>query len=213
MHFQIYIPGAADLAPELTRVGLGDFVSNAEPLRVGEGPDGKAGCVFAWWNRQARQIGYRPAEQTWIASQCGRYWTGVWNADHPTPEECVRAHEAGKRMRLGNGEWLIPSLPMIEKEMVIGADGAGAFRVPKRFDALIEMVLRWREKIIASPTFRLTDETYWEMFDLALAALKLNYRMTREAALSMALFSTRTVFDAFNVVTGDLVIEGAGDGK
>lgn len=217
MHYQIYIPKAANVATSLEAVGLAHFVGNAESVREPVGPDSQGGAVFAWWTGgpASRQIGYRPDEQTWHKSACGRYWSGMWKAHPVMPSELVIAHNAGQRIRLGDGnEWLVPALGMAERELTIGGDGTPVFRSPKRFDELVAMRLRWVERLIEQQTWHLTDEFFLELFDVAFAALALNYRLTREAALALSLFSTVTLVRAFNVALGDLINDpGGADGQ
>lgn len=214
MHFQIYVPGARDVAPELEKVGLGDFVANAEAMRCDNGPDGKDGAIFAWWNPRCRQIGYRPNEQTWIPSQCGRYWSGIWNQQLPRSEELVRAQERGVVMVLGDGNpWLIPTIPKVEREMVIGKDGLGRMELPRRWEPIVMEQMRWIEFLRSNERFSLTEEVFWQFFDLSVMALRMNYRITREVAGHMRLFSTEVAARAFNAIVGELLNVGGQDGE
>ena len=207
MHFQIFIPKAPDLQPELAKVGLAEFIPNSEVIREPVGPDGEGGAIFAWWTSgpASRQIGYRPDQQTWLKSQCGRYWSGVWKESPPVPSELVIGDSAGKRIRLGSGEWLVPSLDRAERELTAGPDGTHAWKMPARFHDLTLKRLYWVERFHANPKFTYTEELFLEFLDVGVAALRLNYRMTREVALACSLFSTRTVIDVFNVALGDLI--------
>lgn len=216
MHFQIYIPGAADLAPELAKVGLGDFVANAEPLRVGEGPDGKAGCVFAWWNWQSRQIGYRPAQQKWSDSREG-YWVGLWTESFPLPSELARPYqEAGRKIRLGDGnEWLVPQVEKLPRDMVLADDGTWRYEVQRRHHAVYLESIDWARRF--APTQDGTSQVYVNMAELAdfvIGALRMNYRITREVASALRLLSTQTLGAAFSAIVGfDFAVEVASDGE
>lgn len=215
MHFQIYIPGAMDLAPELAKVGLGDFVGNAEALREPVGPDGKGGCVFAWgWSlgAAARQIGFRPEQQTWRQSTEG-YWVGSWNGTPSTPKELARPYqEPGKLLTLGDGnQWLIPQVERLDRTLVLADDGTWRYEAQRRHHQLWLESVQWAQRFL--PTQKGDAEVPFDMpamSEFVIGVLRMNYRITREVVSDLRLFSVKSVAEAFSTIVGfDIAVHGA----
>lgn len=210
MHFQIYIPGAADLAPELAKVGLGDFVANAEALRTAVGPDGKSGCVFAWWTKTSRQMGYRPADQKWTESNDG-YWVGSWNESQSTPDELARTYqEPGTRITLGDGnQWLLPTIEKLPRDMILADDGTWRYEIQRRHHKLYLETLDWVRRFAPTQDGKSQVQVNMsELADFVVDTLRMNYRITREVASEMRLLSTQTLSAAFSSIAGfDFAVE------
>lgn len=214
MHFQIYIPKAKDLASELARVGLADFVQNAEVIPEPEGPDGTGGAIFAWWNPRCRQIGYRPVEQRWINAET--YWIGFWNAENPTPQELARPYqEPGKMLRMGDGQsWLLPTLDRLDKSLILADDGTWRFEVQRRHHQLWLDSLEWAKRF--EPTIgndRKVEVNFGDVADFVVGVLRLNYRLTREVVSELRLLSIETLQQAFSAIVGFPVAMGVADGQ
>lgn len=214
MHFQIYVPGARDVAPELEKVGLGDFVANAEAMRCDNGPDGKDGAIFAWWNPRCRQIGYRPDDQTWHKSAEG-YWVGLWTDSPPTPDELRRPYqEPGAMVTLGDGQrWLVPQIDRLDRDLVLADDGTWKFEVRRRHHQLWLDSLEWASRF--APTAdgkQRVSVDLGAMADFVIGVLRLNYRITREIAASLRLLSSNTIAAPFGTIIGVPVTLGVPDG-
>lgn len=210
MHYQVYIPKAADVQFELTKVGLADHVPNAEVLPVGDGPDGQGGAIFSWLNEgKPRRMHFSAKDSDWVPAPDKRYWVGLWKDECPQPEDLVRAHDAGRRMPLGDGHtWLVPAVDAAEREMIVDAEGRRTFAIPKRFESLQKRQIHWREWVLNRVTggnFTVREEIYWQWFDLAVDALRLNYRITPEVVAALRLFNTSNVIATFNAICGDMI--------
>lgn len=215
MHFQIYIPGAHSVAPELEKVGLGDFVSGAESLPCPNGPDGKDGAIFAWWNPKCRQIGYRPGEQTWHKSAEG-YWVGLWSNSPPTPDELKRPYqERGKVIALGDGNvWLVPAVEQLDRDMVLADDGTWKYEVQRRHHQLWLDSLAWVERFAPTQDGKSqVSINLGALADFVIGALRLNYRITREVAAALRLLTTSTIGEPFSAITGVPVVVGVTSGQ
>lgn len=214
MHFQIYIPGAKDLAPELATVGLGDFVQGAEVLRCEGGPDAKGGAIFAWWggvNARNRQIGYRPSEQTWRKSSDG-YWVGSWNGAPSTPEELARPYQdPGKFLKLGDGnQWLIPQVERLDRNLVLADDGTWRYEAQRRHHKLWLDSVMWAQRFLPTQDGKSSvDLNMTELSDFVIGVLRMNYRVTREVVSDLGLFSIKSMAEAFSAIVGfDVAVQG-----
>lgn len=213
MHFQIYIPGAMDLAPELAKVGLGDFVGNAEALREPVGPDGQGGCVFAWWTSGAasRQIGFRPDSQTWRQSIEG-YWVGSWNHSPSTPHELARPYqEPGRLLTLGDGhQWLIPEVMQLDRTLRLADDGTWRYEAQRRHHKLWLESVQWGLRFQPTQDGRSKiDLNMTELSEFVIGVLRMNYRVTREVVSDLSLFSIKNLAEAFSAIVGfDVAVQG-----
>jgi hypothetical protein len=209
MHYQVYIPGAADVAFELTKVGLADLVPNAECLTEPNGPDGQGGAIFSWWTNgpKSRRMHFSAKEQDWFASPDKRYWVGLWRDERPLPDDLVIGGDRGVRVRLGDANtWLVPSVDLAEREMIVEPDGRRTFATPRRFEHLRSQQMQWREWVERQgDVFDLTDALFWQWFDVCVSALKLNYRLTPEVVGALRLLSTGNIIDVMNAVCGPLI--------
>jgi hypothetical protein len=204
MHFQIYIPGQPDVTGSLEKVGgRPDFVANAEAITAPAGPDGQAGAIFAWWNRQDRHIGYQPERQEWIKSPNG-YWVGFWKDDPPSPEQLARPYqERGKFVTLGDGNrWLVPEVHEIDRHLVLADDGTWKYEVQRQHHKLWLESLSWAERFAgASPGTRVVlDMTL--LIGFVVAVLRLNYRLVPEVVSHLRLLTRHGIAQPFSVILG-----------
>lgn len=206
MHFQVYIPGAMDLGPELEKVGLGDFVGNAEALREPVGPDGKGGAVFAWWTAGAksRQIGFRPAEQTWKESTDG-YWVGTWNGAPSIPTDLARPYqEPGRLIVLGDGnQWLVPQVMQLDRTLRLADDGTWRYEAQRRHHQLWVESVQWAQRFAPTQDGKTqVGINMTEMSEFVIGVLRMNYRITREVVSDLGLFSIKNMSEAFSTIVG-----------
>ena len=203
MHFQIYIPGASDVASELEKADMADFVGNAEALRVPDGPDGTGGAVFAWWHKQDRHIGYRPDQQHWIKSAEG-YWVGMWKDDPPSPQQLARPYqERGRWVTLGDGNsWLIPEVHEIDRNLILGDDGTWKFEVQRKHHQLWLESICWAENFFGKKPGAGVTLNLLQMIEFVISVLRLNYRIVPEVASHLRLLTKHGIAVPFSVILG-----------
>lgn len=194
MHFLIYVPGGRDVG-DLAAVGLSDLAANAFPRNVDRlrGPDGGNGVIFGWpVNGALCPLSFQPDEQTWIPAvafgglEAGRYMVGFWNDRRPTPGELQRPRFiAGNLVALGDGnEWSVPNCSQIPHAWAADDDGVWRLKVKAEFRSIVERAKAWETVFRTSSGVPAGDA-----LEFALQALSINYRMTREVATFLELFT------------------------
>lgn len=202
MHFQIYIPRAADVAESLVDVGLAHLASEFD-ARLIVGPDGGRGALFSWLKPGSTELGYQAERQTWTPAAAagdlasGRYWLGLWNDSPPTPADLARTYQQpGKPLQLGDGRtWIIPRVAELPRDVQLADDGTLRFVVQRKFHAFYVVADAWRQRLAAmnpdDPEAGNVD--YVELWEFANQALEINYRTTPEVVSALSLFSTETI--------------------
>lgn len=211
MHFQLYIPGVRGQDPKtLVDVGLADFVAGSEYAETAEGPgELGAGVVVAWRKPGQAHMGFQPECQTWLpAAKCGadlaaaRYFIGFWNDSPAGARDLARPYpQPGSRVMLGDGqEWMLPVAKSLDADMILADDGTWRFEPQRRFHAFYLEYLKWFQFF---GTASQDDAfSYADAADFVLSALRVNYRLTPEAASHLRLFTKESVTAALFAVMG-----------
>lgn len=193
---------------ELAAAGLGHLDAKGLVFRgiTGNGPDGAAGCLIADKTLKPSETTYKPDSQVWTQSITGKFWIGYW-ADSPPAEADLRRETMvmGHEVAINEGLWMIPAarcfpagtaLPMV---MTLRADGSMGYAAAPKFKALSESAERlWMDFLDASGVTQDDAEsrtalTPRQRYDLALAALGVNYRVTADEANVLGLMTTDSV--------------------
>ena len=199
-HFQIYIPqdrigdGSGQGPDALAAAGLADLATDFDALHLPSGPDGGSGMLYAWRTPADNQMGYDADAQLWIpqaAAQPG-YWVGVWNQRPPREAELARRYRhRGRSMPLGNGEsWLIPRATDLPTSIMLADDGSLKFEVHRQFHEFVLEAEQWRELVESiDPDDSHGNVVAWQrLWEFALRALRINYRITAELVSHLRLF-------------------------
>lgn len=201
-HYLIYVPAQHFDAAEksgkhpLEHVGLPDHIPNAMGVRITDGPDHKGGQLYGWLASTAQhRLNYDSGQQEWKpAVPCGdepaqRYWLGFWKESPITPRDLIRPQTTpGTELPIGQYAWRIPSADLLPAVAVLGITGEWTTEVRPDY----------REYWSAAETMRATlaagfDELEMDaVCEFCLKALSVNYRLTREVASHLQIFSTET---------------------
>lgn len=221
-HFLIYLPGAQGAGPQLLEtVGLADFIGGAEFL-ASEGPDRGMGSLVAWRKPGSdRRFCFAPDEQTWIpaASVQGcelgqaRYWVGCWNDSPPSPTNLLRPYaHRGKKCTLGDGNaWEFPETRELPRDAILADDGTWKFELQRQYHDLHLESLEWLSRLASASSDGESARLvigYGEIVEFLFRALRLNYRITREVASHLKLFSTANLKDPLWAVSNVAVLTG-----
>lgn len=211
MHFQIFLPHQTEVAgaETLAAAGLAGLAENFD-VRVSEGPEVRKGALFAWLSPGQGQWGYRPVDQEWIPAAAdgdlerGRYWVGLWNDNLPQPKDLARTYQQpGVELELGDGHnWLIPRASELPRDIILLDDGSLKFEPQRQFHAFYVEADRWKNVLAESDEETMAE--YQDLWQFALRALAVNYRMTPEVASALGLFSTTNVQRPMYAVVGAL---------
>ena len=191
----------AGLAGVLPSPGLG-FTG------VDAGPDGASGVLVS---HSGRRLGYNPGAQTWRTID-GRTF-GWWNDSPPTPEDLCRVQQVpGHFARLDDGgDWLIPCARVFPSgtrlPRTLRMDDSGELTLDvkpeyRAFAAQAETL--WD---VVAGTFKVDsgspaapEMNYLQLFDVAAAALAINYRIGRAEIGALELLSTDTLPGVWHAV-------------
>lgn len=207
-----YLPGAKGCTPEiLERFGLTELFRGGSPESCeSAGPDGKGGVIVRVTPERPidgavkPRVGFFRDRQIWeearAADGSGAYWLG--REFPPLPVDLQRPElVGGHRVRLEDGnDWLVPCARVfptgtnLPEAMSLGPNGEIVYEVLPRFIEISKRAARvwdyfqWlygtREKEIEQITDR-------EAFEIACAALGINYRIGLREASFLRLLSTR----------------------
>lgn len=203
MHYVVYIPAATgyDARGLLAAAGIGGLYDTALGVDVSDcdaGPDGGRGVLLRWEDRlnAERNATGRIDDKTWWQDQpANRFWIG-WHADAaPTPTDLQRnaalsddptlssfpvALEDGRR-------WWVPIARDLPKRYVQDPDTGQQRLAPKTpFQQFWDDTIAMRERYTRGQLNR--DMQIDGLFEYAVAALALNYRLTAEVVLALGLF-------------------------
>ena len=196
MHYQIYIPGKRAANPQhLIDVGLEDHVEGASFLSA-QGPDEQSGVVVSWPTPQEPEVGYKPAQQTWIPSiawdglEAGRYWVGFWNREDPMQYQLARGEQFnGHGVELGNGEhWLVPCASMCPAELGMDDDGRVAWETMPKYRPFYKQAVEWHNALK-----RGSGKTDGDCLRFLLETMRCNYRLTPEVVTYLRLFNNESI--------------------
>jgi len=214
-HWQLFVPHKSGCDPQhLIGVGCADLVADAMHLDLPEGPGNVPGILVAWPRPGDHRHEYRPAEQTWIPAvprdglPAARYHVGLWTADLPTPDQLRRPYPyRGSEHDLGGRTWLLPREFDLPRDCVLADDGTWRFERQRRFadfGAAVETIRhRWLAEMRRGPDDPVDRPVRLvEVFDLLLAALRLNYRLLPELVNPLRLFDTESYAAPFEAVIG-----------
>lgn len=225
--FLYFLPKVKGAGPDqLNALGLGELLADAHPEwgEVPAGPGEAAGCMCRIPDSRPYRFGYDADNQTWKVASNGMYWLGFENASRPGPEDLKLDEQiAGHAVTLGDGrDWLIPvgRLFLAERAPItklhLNGDGgwvsgeaidrlrgieADAMRIWENFHlALVESEQTGRDAVLVM------DAT--ELAELAVRALRLNYRVGPDEIDMLELLDSRNVDAVARAVIDWPTIEG-----
>ncbi len=192
----------------MAELGLGHLDSAKLTSRgvAGNGPAGAAGVLLADNRIKPSDIAYKPEQQVWSQSISGKFWLGYWS-DSPPAETDLRRETMvlGHEVVINEQSWMIPTarlfpagtqLPLV---MTLRADGSMGYAVAPKFRTLSESAERlWMDFLAASGVTESQDDSRLTMtardrYDLTLAALGVNYRISPDEANALGLMTTDSV--------------------
>lgn len=127
-------------------------------------------------------------------------WIGFWNDDRPTAAQLARDEQiAGHRVRLGDGgDWLVPTarvFPLgtrLPESLVLGPDGELVREAIPRFARISRMAEQvWADLETMGQGGEITLREGW---DIAAAALSVNYRVGINEVSALGLLTTANLF-------------------
>ncbi len=205
MHYQIFLPDTNDgqAVRRLEAVGLADHIGGADLHYIDAGPGDRPGTLCVWRSPEHQaDLCYAPQRQTWLAAvpagqlEAGRYFVGFNDADPPRPSELMRPYpyrghfcQLGRENQAGS-QWLIPAASELPREMILADDGSWKYEIQRRHYRYSLDVEHWKTKLGGADDSIISMD---EVADFALAALRLNYRITKEVVSHLRLFTTKNV--------------------
>jgi hypothetical protein len=217
MHYVLYIPDglgyqAHDLLASAGLAALYDRAVDVLVSDVEDGPDktpesGGRGKLVRWHDKQHDDRNATPAiaDKQWVKSEPdGRFWLG-WHADHPPQPVDLQRNAAlnddpslsSFPVVLNDGRrWWVPvarDLPKCYVQDPLTGQQMLAPQTPFRkfWDATLAMGQAWKD----CETF---DVELPGLFDYAVDALALNYRLCREIVLLLRLFAANDPIDVLS---------------
>jgi hypothetical protein len=169
-----------------------------------DGPEQRACLMVADGRCRPADLRYVPAEQTWQTSLNGQFWLGFWNDKKPTARTLRRqAVIEGYTVDLGpSGVWAIPlarKFPAgtaLPQGLILTAGGLTLREKPEFMDFCQKAERLWRqfmrqmEWIEPDAADDLTTQEEWE---LAAAALGINYHVGADEINGLGLLDTQTL--------------------
>ena len=194
MHFLVFVPDAK--GPEaLAAVGLDSLSAGAEFVTVQAGPTGGRGIIFGWPvnGQHAARCSYRPEEQDWIPAAhhgdepAARYFIGFWKDSPPRAGELARRRVyGGISVTLGDGcEWTVPACRDLPHAMRLLPGGEWGVAPTDQFAPYVVAAKHFELQLLGDARPGLIEQV-----EFAIRALSLNYRLTREVASHLQLFTT-----------------------
>jgi hypothetical protein len=192
MHFLVFVPLTTD-AHALEAVGLEEIASGAMSTTIDVGPDGRPGTMFGWPRDFRPPVLTVSEEQIWLPACAApgfdpdRYSVAISQSAPPTPGDLLRPRNfGGNVVALGDGyEWQIPNCRDLPHAWQTDEDGRWRLKAKREYrDLIVEAADKERR-------FRPGGEGVepQEGLDFAFRALSINYRLTREVASYLELFT------------------------
>lgn len=194
MHFLIFVPEGRDVG-SLAEVGLSDLAQGAFARLYDRnpGPGGCGGVMFGWpVNGVLGPVQYLPDEQDWFPAvpfqglAAGRYHVGIWRNKRPVPSQLQRPRfYGGHAVALGDGfEWSVPSIGHLPHVWAADTEGGWKLQAKSEFRHIVARAYAWRLQCGPGAEVSVSDA-----IEFALQALSINYRLTRELATALELFT------------------------
>lgn len=208
---------------ELATAGIG-YAFERKPVASGcqAGPDGSAGVVVCVDSQVGgRRIGYYPERQKWMQVPATSAWCGVERGMAVDPSCLARGGQLrGHWVALADGQrWLVP----VARGLADSEDGGLAYyealprglgldehgcwtqgSVQEQHRWLWEVACRWWDAISRAMEDADADEggaaafDFQDTCDSALAALGVNYRISKAEVVLLGLFTESSVAEVLN---------------
>jgi hypothetical protein len=188
----------------LTSVGLEDHIGGEVVMGCGhkESPSGQPGKMFGW-PKVGDSIIYKPAEQTWLHNKHFGYWIGIWNEKPPTEPDLRRDKtQKGRYIELGPegqpSNWKIPIAGEVDQRIHFEDDGSVRYVPIRKYAGFVDDVQKIHDSAVDGfYRFSRADE-----IQMAMKALRINYRITTEVVNHLDLLSVANVSTVFQTVLG-----------
>lgn len=216
-HYLVYIPAVHFEAAEksgrhpLEHVGLSDHVPDAMGVRLtgATGPDHKGGQLYGWIVPTAEhRLNYNAEQQEWLPAvpdpnteaAAQRYWLGFWQDTPATPRDLIRSKTVpGNELALGeSGRWIIPHPQQLPCTIALSSSGQWVPQVDERYAEYNSTVKTLRNSVVSG----VNEFENNRLFDFCLESLRVNYRMTREVAARLKLFTTESTVQIARLAIG-----------
>jgi len=221
MQFIYFVPGVKTgtaARHAIGEAGAADLLYDSMAAnQVAAGPSGPGGVMLA----ESCPTSYDPKGQEWFEVPGGAYSVGMCRDGLPRPSDLARKNQlAGFAVRLGDAnEWLIPAArawgfedgelkwqPALPRLRSFGDDGKWhAGEVMQRHRPLWEAVVRTASAVkrLASGDDAVVAEiTVQSETDLAVLALRTNYRVGPVEASLLSLLTTESVAAIYDALVG-----------
>lgn len=195
----IFLPDKSGANPmHLKEAGLGhllrsdDETPSATDL-ITAGPGGLFGQIWGWLGNGKESSGFLPEGQTWIPSDCGKYWVG-WQYDF-APSSVTLARKVlvpGHVAALGDDlqPWLIPSAATLPQQAKFKG-GEWKWQPQTKYAEFVERSA-WAFDI-ARKLLEEGGTAPLETIPYALEVLGLNYRLVPEVVDHLGLFTPQAL--------------------
>lgn len=206
--FCYFLPGRAARAQDAVRKTVPALDGDAGEISVRGvmgGPFGQG--VLAWAGKaEGNNWSMQPDRQRW--AKAGEYFVGMMLDARPGPQDLARPRQTpGLDLAIGGKAWHVPQLRGLPRTFVLDGDGQIVKRVASpAFRDLWERADLFFRVLLGQDDGKVGDQ--W-LFETAVLALGLNYRIGPVEAAMLELIDTSAMVEVLKIVIDWSAIEEA----